>query len=464
MAKLRIFGSIHPNTRGVVEDDLREFSRGADAIAVEHPRLGETARSAVALVLRYPFLFVGLQLVFLFQMPLYALFNRDLRSTESLAAQAVAGERPVHEVDRHPLAILEDRSPGWLVANWVAFLALAIAYPAETFVAAGLAVGLLAIVTVRSRYGVRRPMVVAAVVLTAVGCGLVAVDLFRTDIGSSFVALSYLVGGIGLIRYTLEARNEAMLEDIATLAATHDYERICLTTGYAHLPGLVERAADHGLTTVDIFKPRWRASGEMVDPEAVLASDDHDVRPDMEAAGNVLGRRVVATVIDLLVLALIALAGPVVIVGIDSAHSIGGDAVFSAFTLCWWLLSPPAYYVIGEAIYGQTVGKSILDLTVVRIDGSPCTVRDAVVRTTVRPLDFLPAGYFLGGVIAAVTDYGQRLGDLAAGTTVVKLTEANTGSSTAAARSADDRRAGPAVDRPVGADETEQTPTARRKP
>ncbi|OLZ41407.1 hypothetical protein A6E15_10580 [Natrinema saccharevitans] len=462
MAKVRIFGSIHVNTRSVVEDDLRAFSKGADAIAVEQPRLGETVRSAVGLVLRYPFFFVGLQSIFVLQMPLYVLFNRDLLSAEFLAARAVAGERPVHEVDRHPLEILSGRSPLWIVGNWLTFLVLAVAFPAETLVATGLAVGLLVVLTTRFRYGIRRPTIVAAVVLTAIACGLLVVDLFRTDIGASFVGLLYPVGGLVLLRLTLEARNEAMLEEVASLATTHDHERLCLATGYAHLPGMVERASAYGLTTGDVFKPRWRASGEWADPDTLLESDDRDVRPRVETAGDVLGRRAVATVIDWLVIVLLALSVPAALVGIDSARSIGSDASLGALTLLWVLLSPPAYYVIGETAFGQTVGKSLLDLTVVRIDGSPCTFRHAVVRTAVHPLDFLPVCYLLGGIVAAATDYGQRLGDLAAGTTVVKLEappDDRTADDTGAAAG---RRDSAAVDPPVEAGEAERTPTTDR--
>ncbi|WP_226006092.1 RDD family protein [Natrinema salinisoli] len=421
MTKLRIFGSVHFNTRSVVEDDLREFSEGADAIAVEQPQLGETPRSAVGLVLRYPFFFIGLQLLFVFvQIPLLALFNRDLRSVEQIAVREVAQGRPIHRVDRHPLGILSERSHGWIVGNWLAFAALAVWLPTETLVATGLAIGLLVVVTVRALYGIRLPTVAAAVVLTALAYWLLIVDPFMNDMMGGLVALTFLIAGLGLVKITLEARNEVMLEDVATLAAANDYERICLATGYNHVPGMVERASAHGLTTVDVFKPAFRATGQMLDPEAVLESDGTDVRPDMETAGSVLFRRAGATGIDWLVIAVIAVAFPVVLVATDSAYPLGSDALLGGLILLWCLLSPPAYFVVGEAKYGQTLGKSLLDLTVVRIDGSPSTPGDAIIRTVLHPLDFLPIGYVLGAIVVATTDHGQRLGDLVAGTTVVK--------------------------------------------
>ncbi len=416
---LRIFGTIHANTRRIVEDDLREFASGADAIAVEQPRLGGTARSAIGLVCRYPLFFVGLQLLFVFQMPLYVLCNRDLRSAEFLVARTVAGKRPVHEVDRHPLAVLSDRNPGWIVGNWLAFLAVAVAFPIETLVAVGLAVGLLSVTTVRSRCGFRIPMLVAALSLAAVAYGSVVAGIFLSDIAGS-VVLIYLGAGYLLIRRTLEARNEAMLAEVAALATANDYDRVCLATGYKHLPGMVEHASGHGLLTADVFEPHWRASGEVLESEAVLDRDDSDARPNMETAGTVLRRRAAATGIDWLVIALLAFSASALLAGLDADASGGGDAVIGGLILLWWLLLPPTYFVVGEATYGRTVGKSLLDLAVVRIDGSPCTLGDAIVRTVLLPLDFLPAGYCLGAIIASTTDYGQRLGDIAAGTTVVK--------------------------------------------
>lgn len=417
---LRVFGTIHANTRTIVEDDLRDFASGADAIAVEQPRLGGTARSAAGLVFRYPLFFLGLQLLFVLQMPLYVLCNRDLRSAEFLAARTVAGKRPVHEVDRHPLAVLSDRNPGWIVGNWLAFLAVTAAFPIETLVAVGLAVGLLSVLTIRFRYGFRVPMIVAALSLSAVAYGSVVGGIFLSETAGGIVALLYLGAGYLLIRSTLEARNEAMLAEVATLATANDYDRVCLATGYKHVPGIVERASGHGLLTGDVFEPQWRASGAVLGPEAVLDRNGSDVRPNTETAGTVLRRRAVATGIDWLVIALLAFSAPVLLVGFDVGSSVGGDAVIGGFILLWVLLLPPTYFVIGEATYGQTVGKSRLDLAVVRIDGSPCTLGDAIVRAALIPLDFLPVGYFLGVIIAATTDYGQRLGDIAAGTTVVR--------------------------------------------
>ena len=56
-----------------------------------------------------------------------------------------------------------------------------------------------------------------------------------------------------------------------------------------------------------------------------------------------------------------------------------------------------------------------------RQDGTPVGFVDVLIRNTVRVVDFLPALYFLGGVVFLIQRQGKRIGDLAAGTVVVKL-------------------------------------------
>ena len=71
---------------------------------------------------------------------------------------------------------------------------------------------------------------------------------------------------------------------------------------------------------------------------------------------------------------------------------------------------------------GQTLGKRALNIKVVRLDGTSPTIANYIFRFILWPIDV-----FLSGSIAitliSLTKNGQRLGDLAGGTTVVKLTQ-----------------------------------------
>lgn len=68
---------------------------------------------------------------------------------------------------------------------------------------------------------------------------------------------------------------------------------------------------------------------------------------------------------------------------------------------------------------GRSPGKRALGLRVVDARGLPMTTQQALVRSILRTLDFLPFGYALGALAALVDPHGRRLGDLVAGTLVV---------------------------------------------
>ncbi len=77
------------------------------------------------------------------------------------------------------------------------------------------------------------------------------------------------------------------------------------------------------------------------------------------------------------------------------------------------------YFVVMEALLGATVGKLLLKLRVVREDGSPIGWRESIVRNVLRIVDGF-AFYLVGFIVVCVTAKQQRIGDLAAGSVVVK--------------------------------------------
>src|SRR5262249_46352947 len=69
---------------------------------------------------------------------------------------------------------------------------------------------------------------------------------------------------------------------------------------------------------------------------------------------------------------------------------------------------------------GQTPGKKLVGIRVMLESGAPVDVRAAFIRNLLALVDFLPGFYLLGALIVTLTQRGQRLGDLAAGTIVVR--------------------------------------------
>ena len=77
------------------------------------------------------------------------------------------------------------------------------------------------------------------------------------------------------------------------------------------------------------------------------------------------------------------------------------------------------YYIVMEATQGRTVGKMALGLKVVRMDGSPISWNEAIIRNLLRIVDGLFA-YIVGAIIVWNSPLRQRLGDKVAKTVVIR--------------------------------------------
>ncbi|GGE94404.1 RDD family protein [Hymenobacter cavernae] len=128
-----------------------------------------------------------------------------------------------------------------------------------------------------------------------------------------------------------------------------------------------------------------------------------------------VGDRIIATILDYLVL----FVWSVVVIGI--ASQFGQTALV---VLAIGLVGVPYlfYHLISEVFFnGQSLGKRARDLKVVRLDGGRPSLGDYLLRWLLRLIDL---GVFSGAVAVItilINGHGQRLGDLAAGTTVVRL-------------------------------------------
>jgi uncharacterized RDD family membrane protein YckC len=124
---------------------------------------------------------------------------------------------------------------------------------------------------------------------------------------------------------------------------------------------------------------------------------------------GVLVERIVATVVDLLVMIpLVAVTAALLGVGTQS------EAVFVSTVLVGYL----SYYIVPEWLYGRTLGKQLLGIIVLRSDGRVPSLEQAVLRNLLRIIDGT-GGYLLGLLGILLTQKNQRVGDLVSGTVVV---------------------------------------------
>jgi uncharacterized RDD family membrane protein YckC len=152
------------------------------------------------------------------------------------------------------------------------------------------------------------------------------------------------------------------------------------------------------------------------DSDLVIATPER-VSFDYQVAG--LGTRAIAQLLDLLIVAGILIA---VIFFASAAGTVtGSSTVRTLILIIGAFIVVFGYFWISEALFsGQTVGKKAFRLRAVGDRGEPLTFMQAGIRNVVRIVDFLPYGYGVGMIVLFANGKGKRLGDLAAGTTVVK--------------------------------------------
>lgn len=93
----------------------------------------------------------------------------------------------------------------------------------------------------------------------------------------------------------------------------------------------------------------------------------------------------------------------------------------SALTAVVYFLLDWGYGIALETMWsGQTVGKRVMSLRVIQESGVRIGFYHAALRNLARPVDRLPLMYLVGGVSALVSGSHQRLGDMLAGTIVVR--------------------------------------------
>lgn len=93
-----------------------------------------------------------------------------------------------------------------------------------------------------------------------------------------------------------------------------------------------------------------------------------------------------------------------------------------AFNVLLYFVVSIGYYILLEMLWrGQTLGKRMLKLRVIDANGLKLKPSQFVLRNLLRFVDSLPLLYFVGGLCALMSPRSQRLGDLAAGTVVVRL-------------------------------------------
>jgi uncharacterized RDD family membrane protein YckC len=138
-----------------------------------------------------------------------------------------------------------------------------------------------------------------------------------------------------------------------------------------------------------------------------------------------IGSRFIALLVDMLIwfagFLVLAILLAIFLPGIEAFSKISEQwavaaAIFMVFLLFW------GYFTLFEAFWnGRTPGKRVARIRVIQRSGRAISLFESMARNLVRYVDMQPFPMYAVGVIAIfATRQHQRLGDLAAGTLVVR--------------------------------------------
>jgi len=156
----------------------------------------------------------------------------------------------------------------------------------------------------------------------------------------------------------------------------------------------------------------------------VTVETPEQIDVSLELAG--LGSRFVAWMVDLLLLTGIYLGVGlilVIFVGLLQdrfAKDLGWTFLLALGVAAMFALQQgyDSYFELRHN--GQTPGKRVAGIRVLRDGGAPVDFRSSAIRNLLRVADIVPGFYLLGGLLILVSGRNQRLGDLAAGTLVTR--------------------------------------------
>ena len=135
-----------------------------------------------------------------------------------------------------------------------------------------------------------------------------------------------------------------------------------------------------------------------------------------------IGERFLAFIIDNVIMAVYAFLILYLFFGVfNLGYVLDGLDYWSEGAVYSVLLFPTVIYplVLESLMEGQTLGKKVIKIRVVKIDGYQASFGDYLIRWVFRVIDvsFLVVGF----IVMIVTKNNQRFGDIAAGTAVISL-------------------------------------------
>ncbi|NHA06061.1 RDD family protein [Mucilaginibacter sp. HC2] len=154
--------------------------------------------------------------------------------------------------------------------------------------------------------------------------------------------------------------------------------------------------------------------------QTIRITTTQNIDIDYEVAG--LGERIVAYIIDMAMFFVI-LIGTLIAISAAGGFEKGGNGGYAGLgiMLIIYAVLFVFYDLICEvAMNGQSVGKKVMKIKVISLDGTRPRLGQYLLRWLFRIVDFTLTSDLCALICIAVSDKSQRVGDMVAGTTLIR--------------------------------------------
>ncbi|MDP8217235.1 MAG: RDD family protein [Candidatus Theseobacter exili] len=152
--------------------------------------------------------------------------------------------------------------------------------------------------------------------------------------------------------------------------------------------------------------------------------NDKNSRDETQLRYKGVGIRFAAQIVDIIILVIFFGISGRFIASFVGGVTKGGFELHGvpAFLLMFVNLAfSVGYFTLMEGkVNGQTIGKMLTGIKVVREDGKPVNLNESFIRNILRLIDALPFFYLVGAISVWSSSQKQRIGDRVAHTVVIK--------------------------------------------
>jgi len=135
---------------------------------------------------------------------------------------------------------------------------------------------------------------------------------------------------------------------------------------------------------------------------------------DIEYEVGGIGERMLAYGIDAGIFLAISIIAAIISTQLLSSEGVGAIFIVIGLTMLF-------YDLVCETFFnGQSFGKRVMKIRVISLDGSRPKFSQYLLRWLFRLIDFSLTSYLAGMVTIIVSKNGQRIGDLVAGTIIIR--------------------------------------------